>query len=74
MERTVSLMIFFIHQQRSKPARMPKSGPPMDNLTKLEITPTKVADSPFTRLINSMKKTIAVPSFSKDSPSTSILK
>jgi hypothetical protein len=52
---------------------MPKSGPPRDTLTKLLTTTRAEVDYPLTKLINSMKNTIAVPSFSKDSPYTKML-
>lgn len=49
---------------------MPNKGPPIDIRTKLVTTPSTVALYPLTRLMKSMKKTIAVPSLSSDSPST----
>ncbi len=72
-ERTASRMIFFIQKLTMKPIINPKIGPPIETLIKLAITPTTVACSPLTKLINSMKKTIAVPSFNSDYPSTSVL-
>jgi hypothetical protein len=45
----------------------------METLTKFVITSKAVVDYPFTRLINSIKKTIAVPSFKSDYPSTNVL-
>ncbi len=74
IDRTVSLMIFFIHQQSISPKIIPRRGPPIETLTKFVITSSADVDSPLTRLIKSMKKTMAVPSFNKDSPSTSMLK
>jgi hypothetical protein len=40
---------------------------------KFETTPKTVVVYPLTKLIKSMKKTIAVPSFNKDYPSTRVL-
>ena len=72
--RTVSLMSFFNQIQQIKPTIMPNKGPPKETLTKFESTPKADALSPLTKLMKSMKKTMAVPSFSKDSPSTNKLK
>ena len=72
--KTVSLISFLSQMQQIKPTIMPNKGPPRDTLTKFVSTPKAVALSPFTKLMKSMKKTIAVPSFSKDSPSTNKLK
>jgi hypothetical protein len=72
-DKTVSLMIFFIQKLTITPKTSPSKGPPNDTLTKLAITPVTVVSSPLTRLIKSIKKTIAVPSFKSDYPSTRIL-
>jgi hypothetical protein len=72
-DKTVSLIIFFIQKLTITPKTSPSKGPPSDTLTKLAITPVTVVSSPFTRLMKSMKKTIAVPSFRSDYPSTRIL-
>ena len=69
-DKTASFKIFFIQTQTINPIQIPSTGPPIDNLTKLVTTPTTVADYPLTKPMKSIKKTIAVPSFSKDSPST----
>ena len=52
---------------------MPRRAPPNETRTKFPITPTTDVESPLARLINSIKKTIAVPSLSKDYPSTKVL-
>jgi len=74
MDITVSLRIFFNQRHMKKPNTTPRRGPPNDILTKLVTTPTAVAASPLARLKNNMKKTMAVPSLSKDYPSTRRLK
>jgi len=55
------------------PTKIPSKGPPKETLTKLATTPNTVESLPLTISIKSMKNTIAVPSLSKDSPSTSVL-
>jgi hypothetical protein len=55
------------------PNNKPNRGPPRETLTKLVITYNGDATYPFARFMNSMKKTIAVPSFNSDSPSTRVL-
>lgn len=55
------------------PTSKPRSGPPSDTLTKFPKTPTTDEVFPFAKSIKSIKKTIAVPSFNKDSPSTKVL-
>ena len=45
----------------------------METLTKFVTTPAKLEVLPFARSMNSIKKTIAVPSFNKDYPSTKVL-
>jgi hypothetical protein len=65
-DSTASLIIFFIQKLTKKPITSPKIGPPIDTLTKFAKTPTTEVSSPLTRLMKSMKKTMAVPSFSKD--------
>ena len=67
-DRTASLIIFFIQKLTRKPIIRPRIGPPMDTLTKLAKTPTTDVSYPLTRDMKSMKKTIAVPSFSSDYP------
>ena len=69
-DKTASLKIFFIQRQRRKPMQQPRIGPPIDNLTKFVTTPKAVVSYPFTKPMKSRKKTIAVPSFKRDSPST----
>ena len=66
-------MILFIQYDVINPINIPNKGPPKAILTKLPTTPTKLEDSPLTRFKNSVKKTIAVPSFIKDYPSTRVL-
>jgi hypothetical protein len=66
-------MILFIQKLMATPTKIPRSGPPNETLTKFVNTPSAVEVYPFAKSIKSMKKTIAVPSFSKDSPSTKVL-
>jgi len=65
-DKTASLRIFFIQMETRKPMQIPRIGPPIDILTKLVTTPKAVAPYPLTKPMKSMKKTIAVPSLSKD--------
>jgi hypothetical protein len=67
-DRTASLMIFFIQKLTIKPITSPRIGPPIETRMKLAKTPIAEVSSPLTRLINSMKKTMAVPSFNRLSP------
>lgn len=48
------------------PTKIPRKGPPNAILTKFVTTPNAEEDAPFAKSIKSIKKTIAVPSFSKD--------
>jgi len=63
---TESLRIVFAHKHAKNPITIPNSGPPNDTLTKLTNTPAAVAVYPLIKFMKTMKKTIAVPSFSKD--------
>jgi hypothetical protein len=72
-DSTASLMIFFIQKLTIKPTAKPRRGPPIEARMKLVITSKAVVDYPFTRLMKSIKKTIAVPSLSSDSPYTKVL-
>lgn len=72
-DRTASLIIFFIQKLTIKPTISPKIGPPIETLIKFEKTCKGLVYSPLTKLMKSIKNTIAVPSFSKDYPSTSVL-
>lgn len=66
-------MILFIQKLMIKPIMSPSIGPPNAILIKLPTTPKNVADSPFAKLRKRVKKTIAVPSLSRDYPSTRVL-
>lgn len=55
------------------PTRIPSRAPPRDTLMKFVSTSTAEEELPLARSINSMKKTMAVPSFNKDYPSTNVL-
>ena len=57
----------------NNPTRRPSRGPPNAILTKLVTTPIADDEFPLAKSIKSMKKTIAVPSFINDYPSTSVL-
>lgn len=56
------------------PKNTPNKGPPIEVRIKLNKTFVTVAELPFAKSKNRAKNTIAVPSFNKDSPSTSVLK
>lgn len=66
-------MILFIQKLIIIPINIPKSGPPKATLTKLVRTPNMDEEFPLDRSRNSRKKTIAVPSFISDYPSTNVL-
>lgn len=55
------------------PTKIPSKAPPRDTLMKLVITPIAEEELPLARSMKSIKKTIAVPSFNKDYPSTNVL-
>ena len=73
MESIASRMILFIQKLIIIPTIIPSKGPPKATLIKLPKTPTAVDYPPLANCIKSMKNTIAVPSFIKDSPSTRVL-
>lgn len=72
-DNTLSRIIRLIQYEIPNPKITPRRGPPIDVRTKLAITPTNVVEFPFTKSKNNAKKTIAVPSLSKDYPSTKVL-
>jgi len=55
------------------PTIIPSKGPPRETLTKFPITSPNDYEFPLTKSIKSVKKSIAVPSFNSDSPSTKVL-
>ena len=55
------------------PTNIPRRGPPRDTLTKFPKTPIVDEEFPFAKSKKRLKKSIAVPSLSKDYPSTNVL-
>ncbi len=72
-DKTESLMVFLIQKLMMAPITNPKRGPPSDTRMKFPTTPVTDDEFPLARSMKSIKKTIAVPSFNKDSPSTKVL-
>lgn len=72
-ERTESLIILLSQKLIINPITNPRRGPPKAILTKLITTPNKDEDFPFAKSMNKAKKTIAVPSFIRDSPYIKVL-
>lgn len=73
IDNTWSRITFFNQKLIKAPTIIPSKGPPKETLTKLVSTPKALDALPFAKSIKSIKKTIAVPSFKSDYPSTSVL-